>query len=1124
MKMRIASLLGLLLLAAAPAALAQATQPIISVAMTEVKVSGGLQFGSNPDAPAGYAVNGGYGPYGTTITMSALATGTFPSGLYSYVFYINGVSIGSPAPEPNDGSPASVAWTPPQPGVYYLSVTASDGAHNAQSLAVEYFATGITIVSPVTNTELPIGSSVVIQAAAAINAGAVSKVEFYADGVAIGSATNYPYSIIYTPPTSEVVGTVHFLRADSYLADGVTVASSSPLVSVISIAPVLPLPVVSIGSPSQTTPPTTIPIPDYVADASAFIPVSVNASAPSGTIEKVELYINGVLYATDSALPYNFSWSPTVSGTYTLTALAYDEKDNVIASTTSTSPTLTPAPTTVIVGQLPSVVITSPGNGSTISGLTSFTVNATDSNVDINGNPIAIKTVNFYQDGNIVGSAGGVPGQSIYTISFTPTQKIDPTTGDVLPSTLTAIASDVLGFSGTATGITVTVTNGGSSGGVSVGIPPTVSVTGPSTLSSVPVNTPVTLSAVANAPNGNVKQITFDVDGIPIGTVSAYPYSFAWTPTNLGFYTITAEVYDNLGDTTNSSPITLYVVAPPTPTVSITSPTSGGILTVGTPVTITAAASSPTQTVAQVAFYENGILIGTSKTPPYSISFTPLATGIYTLTAIATDSSGQTTTSSSTSVEAAPSTSGVNTVSYTGNSLGLTAASGGTFGFIVSDGTTGAYIGIPTAGSGQSVTFTPDLAISSTGTFASTPISGTATSTGVNGTLQGGAYYIGTPTATGTTAVASGYYTGSLGGQPNSQVAAIVGADGSIYIYVANGTYKDGGYTLSGAIAANGAFSLTTYGGQTISGTVNPTTSLLTGSVTGPSGGNIIAGKVSGGTFSDGVMKSISTRGYVGTGGNALIGGFVVGGTAAKQLMIRAAGPALTGLGVTGAISAPQLQIYSGSSLVASNAGWSSTTTNAAQVGTAELAAGAFPFASGSTDSAVVGSFAPGAYTAMITGVGGVTGTSLVEVYDLDAYSPFTANKLIDISTRGLVGTNGSVLIAGVTINGTAPKKLLIRGAGPGLASLGVTGALATPHLQLYNSAQVVIRENYSWQVGNDPGLVQAAEASTAAFAFANGSADSAIVIVLNPGTYTVEVSGVGTAAGVALVEVYEIP
>jgi len=255
-----------------------------------------------------------------------------------------------------------------------------------------------------------------------------------------------------------------------------------------------------------------------------------------------------------------------------------------------------------------------------------------------------------------------------------------------------------------------------------------------------------------------------------------------------------------------------------------------------------------------------------------------------------------------------------------------------------------------------------------------------------------------------------------------------------------------------------------------------------------------------------------------------MIAGFVVGGSANKQLLVRAVGPTLSDFGIAGAVAGTQLTVMNSSNaIIAANTGWSSSGANATAVAAAETTAGAFQLPSGSADSAIVGSFPPGSYTATVTGAGGDTGIGLVEVWDLDAYSPFTANKLVDVATRGDVGTGGAVLIAGFVINGTAPKRLLIRADGPTLASFGVSGPIATPHLQLYNGT-TVIRENYSWGEGNDPGLIEAAEKASGAFEFINGSADSAILITLNPGSYTAEISGANSATGNSIIEVYEVP
>jgi len=1129
--------MALLLALAAPAAFAQGEQPIISVSMTEIDVSGGMVFGANPIYGTGGVnpLNGAFGPFATSINMWALANGTFPVGGYTYVFFVNGVQIGtainSPGGAAGDAYPQAISWAPPQPGVYYLSVSASDGlGHSANSLPVEYFASGISIVSPVTNSLVPLGSSVVIQAASAIPGGAISRVDFWVDGgphsggTFLGSAVNYPYSIIYTP--SGPTGTVHFLSVDSYDANGL-LAFTSPAAgnSIIVVPAVDPIPVCVISSPTGTpAAPSTVPIPDYSQNSTAAIPVVVNASGALN-ITEVQLYINGVLFQTLSAFPYTFEWQPSVTGVYNLTALAYDGKNNVIASTTSTSPTITPAPTTVIIGALPTVAITAPGNGGTLNGggTAVMTASATDTNRDASGNPIAITQVQFFQDGNFVGvsTQPTTPGGNSFTVTFTAKQNIDVLTGLPIPSLLTAIATDALGFTGTSPTVQVSVTSGGSGGGTIIGTPPTVNVTNPTPEENVVVNTPVTLSATGNAPNGNIQQIEFLVDNTVLSTATKYPYSVIWTPTNLGTYTITAQVTDNVGDKENSTAITVNVVPEPPPLVSISSPSSGGIVTAGSGIAVTATASSPTGTIASVQFYANGISIGSAATPPYSVTWTPLSTGVYTLVAIAADNSGETTTSSSAIVEAVPNTGGLGNSIYFGQYEGVT--DGGRFAFAVIDGKYGTFIGHSTSPYKASVTFHSDLAVSTAGGFSGTSITGSAAATGVTGTLSPSQdQFIGTITQSGSSSVAAGYYSGSITGETASQVTAIVGYDGEIMVYVNDGSFTDAGDT---AVDSTGAFSIMTPSSNTIAGTVDPSTGFLTATLAGGPGGQILAARVSGGTFSDGVLRNISTRGQVGTGGSSMIAGFVVGGTEPKQLMVRAVGPTLASLGVPGAIAGTELSVYSGSILVVQNIdGWSTDPTNAAAVSAAEPLANAFPLPTGSADSALVRTFAPGSYTALVSGVGSDTGVGLVEVYDLDQLQAFSSQKLVNVSTRGSVGTGANILIGGIIINGAAPKRLLIRGAGPGLAALNVSGALATPRLQLFNKAGQMIRENYSWQVGNDNALVTAAEAQTGAFAFGKNSADSTILIVLPPGNYTAELSGASGSTGVALVEVYEVP
>jgi subtilisin family serine protease/outer membrane protein assembly factor BamB len=125
-------------------------------------------------------------------------------------------------------------------------------------------------------------------------------------------------------------------------------------------------------------------------------------------------------------------------------------------------------------------------------------------------------------------------------------------------------------------------------------------------------------------------------------------------------------------------------------------------------------------------------------------------------------------------------------------------------------------------------------------------------------------------------------------------------------------------------------------------------------------------------------LANVSARSVVGPGADVLIVGFAIAGNAPKTVLIRAAGPALTALGVGGALADPRLTLFRGAASLDGNDNWTSATLAASfpQVG-------AFAFASGSRDAALLVSLAPGSYTAQVSGVNDATGVALVEVYAL---------------------------------------------------------------------------------------------------------------------------------------------
>jgi hypothetical protein len=180
----------------------------------------------------------------------------------------------------------------------------------------------------------------------------------------------------------------------------------------------------------------------------------------------------------------------------------------------------------------------------------------------------------------------------------------------------------------------------------------------------------------------------------------------------------------------------------------------------------------------------------------------------------------------------------------------------------------------------------------------------------------------------------------------------------------------------------------------------------------------------------------------------------------------------------------------------------------------------AVPFDPGSTDAAISTILQPGAYTAVVSGNNGGTGTSLVEVYEADGID--SAAKLVNISTRSVVKSGDNVQIAGVIVGGSRPKNVLIRANGPQLANYGVTGLLNDPVLSLY-AGGTKIAENDDW--GTDAANVTAATSAAQIPPFAINSKDAALLATLSPGTgYSAIVSGKGSSTGVVLIEVYEMP
>ncbi len=274
-----------------------------------------------------------------------------------------------------------------------------------------------------------------------------------------------------------------------------------------------------------------------------------------------------------------------------------------------------------------------------------------------------------------------------------------------------------------------------------------------------------------------------------------------------------------------------------------------------------------------------------------------------------------------------------------------------------------------------------------------------------------------------------------------------------------------------------------------------------------------------------GRLVNLSILTTAGPGAKVLTVGAVVGPlnfSGSLPLLIRAVGPTLnTAFGIGGVLADPVLTLNAAgvAAPIANNDNWGGGTP----LNAAFAAVGAFALPANSLDSSALSNATPGGYTVQVTGKADTSGLVIAEIYDNSTGRTATSPRLINLSSLTQIDA-GANLAVGFVLRGSTARTVLVRGIGPSLGTIfGLGGVMSDPKLELFNNdTGSKITENDNW--GGDAQLMDAA-ASVGAFALADtATKDAVLLVTLAPGAYSARVSGIGSSAGTAIVEVYELP
>jgi hypothetical protein len=458
--------------------------------------------------------------------------GSIASGHRLSVYSLGSLAAGASLYKVASGA---VPWAPPTKGWWYVAMVlteqtgaaSNDGFTVVSSMKInQIYSMGppadttpptVSITSP---TGGNVAGTVTVSANASDNLG-VARVDLLVNGVVKGSDLSAPFQFSWN--TTTLANGAAQLKAIAYDTSGNSTSSSIITVNVANVAP----------PPTDTTPPTVSIASPTGGNVAGTVAISANASDNVG-VARVDLLVNGVVKASDTTAPYQFSWNSTTvaNGAAQLKAVAYDAAGNSAPSAIVTVNVANVTSDTTP----PTVSIASPTGGN-VAGTVAISANASDN--------VGVARVDFLVNGVVKGSDTSAPFQYSW----------NSTTVANGAAQLKAVAYDAAGNSAPSAIVTVNVANAS----VTDTTPPTASIASPPNGAHVAGNVAVSVSAGDNV---GVARVDLLVNGVVKFSDTTSPFQYVWNSLSVpnGSVQLKAIAYDAAGNSAPSA-VATYTVA-----------------------------------------------------------------------------------------------------------------------------------------------------------------------------------------------------------------------------------------------------------------------------------------------------------------------------------------------------------------------------------------------------------------------------------------------------------------------------------------------------------------------------------------------------------------------------------